>query len=679
MTETTTLEVTELTTEFATAAGGITAIEDVSFTVESGEKLGIVGESGSGKSVTARSIIQLLGSNGRIRSGDVRLDGDDLTARSESEMTSIRGNRIAMVFQDPMTSLTPVLKVGTQIVETIEAHQNLSGAEAKQNAIELLDRVRIPNPESVFESYPHELSGGQRQRVLIAVAISCEPDILIADEPTTALDVTIEAQILDLLDDLVTEEDMGLILITHDLGVVAETCERVAVMYSGRIVERGPIEELFAAPRHPYTSGLLLSMPRLSSTRPEPLDGRVPDPLQRPKGCNFAPRCEHATEDCRVEEPSLEPVDAGSSDTLAACIRTHDIGRLPTDQPPKERSKRALSTRELLEGKNLRKEFVESSSMLDKLLPGGSPPVKAVDGVDITIHEGETLGLVGESGSGKTTLGRLLIGLTDRTNGGISFEGEPLDAYDTVTKSRRLQFIFQDPNSSLNPRHTIKQILRYAIEKHDESDEPTISRIDALLEEVGLDPGVKHSYPHELSGGQKQRVGIARALSTDPDVLIADEPTSALDVSVQAQILELLEDLQESRRLSVLFISHDLSVINLICDRVAVMYLGRIVEIGSTKDLFEDPHHPYTESLLSAIPDPDPSAGEKDRILLEGEIPDPREPPEGCNFCTRCPEVMEECYTVDPEIDRLDDDRAVACHLYAEKSLRDTVDSRPTR
>ena len=657
------LSVENLTTEFATDDGVIRAIEEVSFDLHPGETLGLVGESGSGKSVTARSIMALLDENGRIAEGSIRFEGTDLTALTERELQKLRGDDIAMVFQDPMSSLTPVLTVGTQITETIETHQDVTEAEAREQAIELLDAVRIPNPRSVVEKYPHQLSGGQRQRVLIAIAVSCDPTVLIADEPTTALDVTIEAQILDLLEELAAERDMSLVQISHDLGVVAETCDRVAVMYAGRVVETGAVDDVFVEPRHPYTAGLLRSTPRIADVEPELLPGNVPQPTGRPRGCNFAPRCSYATEACREDDPGL--VDVGG-DHGAACIHTDDIGVLePVPERGRAESTRAAPGDPVLSADGVRKEFSSASSLTERLLPGGDPPVRAVDGVDVTLHEGETLGLVGDSGSGKTTLGRLLISLTEETAGTIEFEGRDLSEVPEAELRGRVQFVFQDPNSSLNPRQTVGRILRYAVEKHRDDDVPTEERVVSLLEEVGLDADTRNQYPHQLSGGQKQRVGVARALAVDPDVIIADEPTSALDVSVQGQLLALLERIRQERGLSMLFVSHDLSVIRHVSDRVAVMYLGRIVEVADVADAFDDPLHPYTEALISAVSSPDPRV-ETERIVLDGEIPDPKEPPRGCNFASRCPKVMGECRELDPELVEIREGRDVACLLHSE-------------
>jgi oligopeptide/dipeptide ABC transporter ATP-binding protein len=682
------LAVNGLTTEFATEDGAITAIEDVGFDLAPGETLGLVGESGSGKSVTAHSIMRLLDDNGRIAAGSIRFRGNDLTPLDDAMLADVRGNDIAMVFQDPMTSLTPVLTIGTQITETIQHHRNVSAKAARDRAIELLDRVRIPDPAATLDAYPHELSGGQRQRVLIAIAVSCNPEVLIADEPTTALDVTIEAQILGLLEELTAERDMALIQITHDLGVIAETCDRVAVMYAGRIVETGTVEEVFTAPRHPYTAGLLRSMPRIADANPELLPGTVPNPAARPAGCNFAPRCPHATDECRVADPPLRSVTDGTTayrvtedeetplsrgtDRTAACVHSNDLGPLnpmpDADRQPTRTGSDVDNRNRILGGENLSKSFTSAESLIDRLLPGGDPPVHAVDGVDFAVRKGETFGLVGESGSGKTTLGRLLISLTEPTGGTVIFDGQPLDDVPESELRERVQFVFQDPASSLNPRQTIGEILEYAIRKHDTSKSPS-ARAAELLEEVGLDADMRNQHPYELSGGQKQRVGVARALAVNPDVLIADEPTSALDVSVQGQLLALLEDIRQERGLSMIFISHDLSLIRQVADRVAVMYLGRIVEIGDTERVFESPLHPYTEALMSAVPDPDPTTS-TDRIVLEGEIPDPRRPPEGCNFVTRCPKAFAECNRSDPALAAVDDGE-VACLLHTDATRGD--------
>jgi peptide/nickel transport system ATP-binding protein len=686
------LSLSDLRTQFSTDRGQVKAVDGVSLDIHEGETVGLVGESGSGKSVTALSAMRLVDDPGRIVDGEVTLrspaladtfrerysgpgfvDGDvvDLTAAHEEALRAVRGGEMSMIFQDPMTSLNPALTVGEQVAESLRLHQY--GGRKKDtwlNAVreilprlgsdldeEIVDRtvdvlaeVGIPEPTSRVDEYPHEFSGGMRQRVLIAIALACRPNILVADEPTTALDVTIQAQILDLINDLQAELGMSVLFITHDLGVVAETCDRVAVMYAGEIVEEGPVEEIFANPSHPYTFALLQSIPTEDRDRLTPIGGNVPDLIDMPDGCHFAPRCPWAHEACRQGEiPFLQHGGDGVDHRAKCVLEEFDESEYGADDDLGAGRTRRVGE-PMLEVDGLKKHFSRAEGLLDEYLGLDGQSVKAVDGVDLTVYEGETLGLVGESGCGKSTTGRTILRLLEATEGRVLFAGEDLTTLskDELRERRRdLQMIFQDPMSSLDPRMTVEKIVAEPLVIHDLPEEPPDGsrrrqreeRVTELLEAVGLDPDQRDRYPHELSGGQRQRVGIARALAVDPDFIVCDEPVSALDVSVQAQILNLLEDLQEEFGLTFLFIAHDLSVVRHICDRIAVMYLGEVVETAPTGELFAEPRHPYTRALLSAIPVPDPTV-ETDRVILEGDVPSPIDPPSGCHFRTRCPEVI---------------------------------------
>ncbi len=675
------------------------AVDGVDLTVREGETVGLVGESGSGKSVTALSAMQLVEEPGEVVGGEITFHDDDLAAElterfpkrapefvdrdagtvdltraPESAMRRIRGGEMSMIFQDPMTSLNPAVTVGEQVAESLLLHQydrqrednwwnavreiapslgrNETEERALADAVDMLEQVGIPEAESRIDQFPHEFSGGMRQRVLIAIALACRPDLLIADEPTTALDVTIQAQILELINELQEEFGMSVLFITHDLGVVAETCDRVAVMYAGEIVEEGPVEEIFYNPSHPYTYALLESIPTEDKDRLTPIEGNVPDLIDLPEGCHFADRCPWAEPACRSEVPYLQhgPEDV---DHRAKCIlEDFDESVYAADLESVSARTEATFDETLLSVSDLKKHFSKAEGLLDRWLADEVPTVKAVDGVSFDIYEGETLGLVGESGCGKSTTGRTLLRLLEPTDGTVVFSGIDLaDLESTELREMRkdVQMIFQDPMSSLDPRMTVAQIVSEPLKIHGlpeadpDDDRPQNERrqdrIDELLEAVGLDVSQRDRYPHEMSGGQRQRVGIARALAVDPDFIVADEPVSALDVSVQAQIINLLEDLQEEFDLTYLFIAHDLSVVRHISDRIAVMYLGEIVEVGRTDELFEDPKHPYTQALLSSVPEPDPRA-DADRIILEGDVPSPIDPPSGCRFRTRCPKVI---------------------------------------
>ncbi|MFC4550116.1 MULTISPECIES: ABC transporter ATP-binding protein [Halorussus] len=678
------LDVRDLRTEFRTGQGRIVASDRVSFTLDRGETMGLVGESGAGKSVTARSIMRLIDSPGEITGGRVLFDGEDLLEYTEAEMQGVRGKDIALIPQDPMSSLNPVLTVGSQITETIEHHQGVGEDAARERAIEAMREVGIPDAETRIDDYPHEFSGGMRQRVLLAIGLSCEPDLIIADEPTTALDVTTQAKILDLLNDLQEEMGMAVLMITHNLGVVAQTCDHVGVMYAGNLVETAELDQLFAEPQHPYTRALIDSIPEVDADYDElpTLDGAMPDLADLPEGCNFAPRCPYSTEACTEGgDPPLEPV--AGTDSRAACIHAEELDLSESDIPETGagRSDVDRSGDPVFEVRNLKKYFSAGDGVLGNLslsFDDGVPSlerryVKAVDGVSFDIYPGETLGLVGESGCGKSTVARTALRLLEPTDGEVYFEGEPvheMGSSDVRSLRREMQMIFQDPQSSLNPRKTVGQIVGRAMKKHGiASGEEKDERVRDLLERVGLSRDAAEKYPHEFSGGQQQRVAIAHALAVEPKLIVCDEPVSALDVSVQAQILNLLNDIQAERGISFLFISHNIGVVRHICDRVAVMYLGTIAEIGTVEQVFGPPYHPYTESLLSAVPHADPER-ETDRILLEGSVPSPINPPSGCRFHTRCPKKIGE--VCEREVPELEEKRAgtgheISCHLSVEE------------
>jgi peptide/nickel transport system ATP-binding protein len=666
------LRVENLRTWFRTTAAPLRAVDGVSFTIERGETLGLVGESGSGKTLTGLSLLQLVPQPaGYVAGGSIRLDGADVLALSAPEKRALRGRKIAMIFQEPMTSLNPVLTVRTQLVEAIRRHRRASRADAVDRAIEALRLVQMPDPAARLGQYPHQLSGGMQQRVMIAMALACEPALLVADEPTTALDVTVEAQILDLLRDLQNRLGMAVLFITHDLAVVAEMAHRVAVMYAGKIVEAAPAAALFAGagPRHPYTRMLLQCRPSRARRRRrlESIKGVVPSPLYFPPGCRFSDRCPHAFGPCQGVEPALAPLEPGH---LVACHLYAEGPPATAAQAPAGAAQVRPQGRPagvpLVEARGVVKYFPIRRGVLQRT----AGYVKAVDGVDLVIERGSTVALVGESGCGKTTLGKTLIRLLPATAGTIRFDGADLTALGEEPLRRlrrRAQIVFQDPFASLNPRMMVREIVEEGMRVHGlgGSEAGRKDRVAQLLECVGLSPRAATCYPHEFSGGQRQRIGIARVLAVEPDFVVCDEPTSALDVSIQAQILNLLTDLQDRFHLTYLFITHDLGVVEYLADEVAVMYLGRIVEQGGAEALFDEPLHPYTQALVSAIPSAE-RARRQERIRLEGDVPSPSAPPPGCHFHPRCRYARAVCRSVYPPVTTLAGGRMVRCHLHDE-------------
>ena len=664
------LDIRDLHTDIEIRSGVVHALSGVDLHVNPGETLGIVGESGSGKTMTALSLMGLLPQGGRVSSGQIILDGQDLTKLPLKDKRKLRGTKVGMIFQDPLTSLNPTMKIGLQVCEPLRVHEGLSKKEALERAVEILRRVGMPRPEVVINNYPHQLSGGMRQRVMIAMALVCKPRILIADEPTTALDVTTQMQILDLIDELRDEYKMGVILITHDLGVVAGHTDRVAVMYAGRIVETAPTKTLFTEPKHRYTSSLMAALPEralAAGTKLFSIPGAPPSLTNLPKGCRFAARCLWATDECRADYPSL----SGDENHTFSCFHPVQEGdespavlQAMMDSGKAEDAVDAtgqISHEVLLDVKEASREYESSGSGFFKRDKG---VVSAVDRVSISVKKGETYGLVGESGCGKSTVGRLIAGLERPSGGAIELDGRDLATLkgrDAVRIHRDVQMMFQDSYAAMDPRMRIDQILAEPMSIQKTGNARQIAeRIMEILEQVGLTEEILDRYPHEFSGGQLQRIGFARSLTLAPDLIVADEPVSALDVSVQAQVLNLMKDLQQELGLSYLFISHDLAVVQYMADRIGVMYLGRIVEEGPAREVVNNPKHPYTKALIDSIPVPDPEfVHDESAIKLTGEPPSAVNPPEGCRFRPRCPFAGEEC-KVQPML--TDETHRVACH-----------------
>jgi oligopeptide/dipeptide ABC transporter ATP-binding protein len=678
------LDVKDLRTEFRLRTANVVAVDGVSFHVDEGECVGVVGESGCGKSTTGFSIMRLLPGNGHLTGGSIWLNGRDLAPLSEKDMRQVRGDEVALIPQDPLTSLNPTMTIGKQISEGFRLHRDANKRQARERALDVLSLVEMPRPAERLAQYPHELSGGLRQRVMIAMALVCEPKLLIADEPTTALDVTIQAQILDLIDDLRERLKMAVVLITHDMGVIAGRTDRVVVMYAGKIAEEADTDELFTRMRHPYSEALLASVPKLDQSPSERLlsiPGLPPDLSKTITKCRFSPRCRYATEECREKDPPLEDAP-GATKTVHrfACFHpvTHEISATSTavagvDPALAARAAALEQVPVILAVERLVKEFPVLAGGIIRHQVG---TVKAVSDISFSIRKGETFGLVGESGCGKTTVGRLLVALEKPNSGAVHFEGEDihrLGATELRRRRRDLQLMFQDPYASLDPRMRVGAIIRepLKVQSVGNSSEQK-ERVQDLLREVGLSPQAVDRYPHEFSGGQRQRIGLARALALDPKLIVADEPVSALDVSIQAQILNLMKDLQQRHGLTFVMISHDLAVIRYMADNIGVMYLGKLVELGPAADLYERPAHPYTRGLLDAVPVA--QVGHLDRTpgtsAVKGELPSAVDPPSGCRFRTRCPRAQEICAETEPPLAEYGKGHVAACHFPLETPVQ---------
>ena len=677
------LEIEDLCLSYYTRAGEIPAVIDFSLKLNAGESVGLVGESGCGKSTVAMGIMRYMGNNGDIVGGSIRFKGRDMATLSKKELRQVRGAEIAMVYQEPMAALNPSLIIETQLIEVPMAHEGISAAEARQRAIVILEDVRLPDPELMLKRYPHQLSGGQQQRIVIAMALLSNPSLLLLDEPTTALDVTVEAGIVELIADLSKKYGTALLYISHNLGLILEVCDRVCVMYSGEVVEEGSIAEVFDKPRHPYTHGLFDCIPLPSAdknARPlVPIRGQLPLPHERPKGCNFGPRCDHFKAGvCDGDSIPLETLGEGDTQHRGRCVRWRDVewgdGQAASSASTAAAPAASEVGEEVLHVENMQKYYPVHDRSIGAFISGkGTRYVKANETLSFTAHRQETVAIVGESGCGKSTFAKVLMGLETATDGTIEFNGDQIGKRSVHDRSAKqlgsLQMIFQNPNDTLNPsisvgRHISRVIRKFGVETNAEKVQ---QRVYELLDLVKLPRDFASRRPRQLSGGQKQRVGIARAFAGNPAMVVADEPVSALDVSVQAAVTELLMDIQREHGTTLLFISHDLSVVRYLADRIIVMYLGQIMEIGTTDDIFSPPYHPYTEALLSAIPIADPHV-KKRHIVLEGALPSVLDPPSGCPFHTRCPKKLGDiCEREAPPVHESADGHRIACHIPLEE------------